>query len=185
MSWIATIDERNSFGKLKNFYEEIIEKRGKLSNIMRIHSLNPEAMKKHMELYLTLMFGSSKLKREKRELIAVVVSSVNNCDYCVNHHAEALNNYWKNKEKIRLLLRDFRAADIPEKDKRMLNYVVKLTKNPSMVDEEDVESLKKTGFSDRDILDINLITSYFNFVNRIALGLGVRYSEDEMRGYNY
>ena len=92
---------------------------------------------------------------------------------------------WKNKEKIRLLLRDFRAADIPEKDKRMLNYVVKLTKNPSMVDEEDVESLKKTGFSDRDILDINLITSYFNFVNRIALGLGVRYSEDEMRGYNY
>jgi len=47
------------------------------------------------------------------------------------------------------------------------------------------ERLRQAGFSDEDILSINLIVSYFNFVNRIALGLGVEFSEAEVRGYNY
>ena len=45
------------------------------------------------------MFKHSGLSREQRELIAVVVSNENNCDYCLNHHAKALNHYWKNKKK--------------------------------------------------------------------------------------
>jgi alkylhydroperoxidase family enzyme len=50
---------------------------------------------------------------------------------------------------------------------------------------EDVERLRRTGFSDEEILSINLITSYFNFVNRVAEGLGVEFSEEEVQGYNY
>jgi len=51
------------------------------------------------------------------------------------------------------------------------------------VKQEDIDSLRNAGYSDEDILNINLIMSYFNFVNRIALGLGVEYSEEEARGY--
>jgi uncharacterized protein YciW len=51
--------------------------------------------------------------------------------------------------------------------------------------QNDITKLQKAGFSDDDILSINLITSYFNFVNRVALGLGVEFSEDEARGYRY
>ncbi len=49
--------------------------------------------------------------------------------------------------------------------------------------ESDLGELRAEGLSDRDILDLTLIVAYFNFVNRIALGLGVTYSEDEVGGY--
>jgi uncharacterized peroxidase-related enzyme len=179
------IEEDEASGKLKKLYEEIKQKRGKISNIMRIHSLNPEAMKKHMDLYLIVMFQSSGLSREEREFIAVVVSVINNCEYCINHHAEALNHYWKNREKISRLLSDFSSVNLSNRQRTMLDYVIKLTKSPSLAKRNDVELLKNNGYSDKEILDINLITSYFNFVNRIALGLGVEFSEEEIRGYKY
>jgi len=185
MSWIKITPEEKATGKLKKIYEEINKKRGKISNIMKIHSLNPNAMEKHMDLYLTLMFRSSSLSREERELIGVVVSSINHCEYCTRHHAEALNYYWKNSEKIQNLLHDFRSIQLPDKTYAMLEYVFKLTKNPDKIEENDVEKLRDSGFSDKEILDINLVTSYFNFVNRIALGLGVKFSDNEVKGYRY
>ena len=185
MSWISVVDEADATGKVKKIYEEIIGKRGKISNIMKIHSLNPDAMKEHMKLYLTLMFGSSELPREERELIAVVVSTVNRCEYCINHHAEALNHYWKNNELTQKLIQDYKSIALSDRKCKMLGYVVKLTKTPYAIEQADIDSLRKSGFSDEDILNINLITCYFNFVNRIALGLGVSFSSDEIKGYNY
>ena len=58
MPWIQVIEKDEASEKLKEIYNEISGKRGKLSNIMKVQSLNPVAMKKHMELYLTLMFSS-------------------------------------------------------------------------------------------------------------------------------
>jgi len=60
----------------------------------------------------------------------------------------------------------------------MLDYVFKLTKTPNDVKKADVEILQKSGFSDKNILNFNLVTSYFNFVNRITLGFGVEFSKD-------
>lgn len=54
-----------------------------------------------------------------------------------------------------------------------LDHVQKLTKEPSSIKEREISGLKKAGFSDRDIFDINQVTAYFNYVNRIADGLGV------------
>lgn len=185
MPWIQVIEKDEASEKLKEIYNEISGKRGKLSNIMKVQSLNPEAMKKHMELYLTLMFCPSGLSREDRELIAVVVSSLNNCDYCVNHHAKALNYYWKDDKKIQSLIENYKSIDISEKKRNMLDYVYKLTTKPSEASKKDIKVLKDYGFYDEDILNINLITCYFNFVNRIALGLGVEFSRDEISGYKY
>jgi alkylhydroperoxidase family enzyme len=67
----------------------------------------------------------------------------------------------------------------------MLEYVYKLTKTPDKIKKADIEVLHKSGFSDKDILEINLITGYFNFVNRIASGLGVEYTPKEVKGYKY
>lgn len=185
MSWISIIKEEKATGELKKTYNKIKKKRGKIANIMKIHSLNPDAMEIHMDLYLTLMFGSSGLSRKTRELIAVVVSVINRCDYCVNHHAEALNYYWKNDEKIKNLINNVKILNLTEKEKNMIEYVHKLTKTPYDIEKIDVDNLRKYGFSDKDILNINLLTCYFNFVNRIALGLGVEFSKDETTGYKY
>ncbi len=185
MAWIDIIDEADAEGDLKAIYDDIARRRGKLSNIMRIHSLNPPTMQAHLELYLRVVFGASGLRRAERELIATVVSATNGCAYCVNHHAEALNAYWKDDARIAQAKQDWRALDLPEKTRAMLAYAVRLTEAPSTITEADVEALRAVGLSDRDILDVNLIASYFNFVNRIASGLGVTFSAEEMTGYQY
>jgi len=185
MPWINVIDENNATGELKEIYNKIKKERGKLSNIMKIHSLNPDAMKRHMELYISLMFGKSDLSREEREFIAVVVSKINRCEYCINHHKEALMFYWKNKEKLNRFLYDFNSVTLSKREHAILGYVSKLTRTPSDICKDDTEKLRNVGFTDNEILDVTLICSYFNFVNRIALGLGVEFSEEEVKGYNY
>ncbi len=185
MSWIEVIDEEKSIGELEKIYSRIKEKRGKISNIMRIHSLHPEAMEKHLELYETLMFGRSNLLREEREFIGVIVSTLNKCEYCINHHVEALNHYWRDIDKINRFIEAFESIGLSRRYMGILDYVSKLTINPKSIEKEDIDKLREIGFSDREILDINLIASYFNFVNRITLGLGVSFSEDEIKGYKY
>jgi len=185
MAWIRVIDEKEATGDLKAHYERIKKSRGKVANIMKIHSLHPEAMKAHLELYLAIMFGKSGLSRRQRELLATVVSAMNGCEYCIRHHAEALRFYAKDDDWVKQIQHDYTKANLSEKDRQMLDYAAKLTHSPSSVTEKDVEALRAVGFSDEEILSINLITSYFNFVNRIAEGLGVEPSEEEARGYKY
>jgi uncharacterized peroxidase-related enzyme len=72
---------------------------------------------------------------------------------------------------------DYKKADISDKEKLMLYYTEKLTNNPSSVTEQDVKDLRVAGFSDRAINDINQVVSYFNYVNRIAEGLGINLEE--------
>jgi len=185
MPWIKQIKEKVATGKLEKIYLSIKKKRGKLSNIMMVHSLDADSMKNHLELYNSIMFKKSGLSREEKELVAVVVSALNNCKYCINHHAEALNHYWKDDEKISALVSDYKSIDFPIRTLAILNYAEKLTLAPSMVNEFDVQNLRIHDLNDEDILNINLVISYFNFVNRIATGLGVEYSEEEIKGYNY
>jgi uncharacterized peroxidase-related enzyme len=185
MPWIRVIGEEDATGDLKKVYEEIQAKRGKISNIMRVHSLSPKIMLKHMGLYLALMFESSGLSREEREMLGVVVSQANRCDYCVKHHAIALNHYWKDEEKTDKLASDFESVDLPGRQYHMLKYARKLAMTSHEVTQEDVQALRENGLNDSEILNVNLIAGYFCFVNRIVLGLGVESTADESEGYKY
>lgn len=69
---------------------------------------------------------------------------------------------------------DYTKADLSNKEKAILDYAVKLTKKPSSVENDDVHTLRQNECSDQEILDICQIASYFNFVNRMAEGLGVQ-----------
>jgi len=93
--------------------------------------------------------------------------------------------YWKNKEKLNRFLYDFNSVTLSKREHAILGYVSKLTRTPSDVCKDDIEKLRSVGFTDNEILDVTLICSYFNFVNRIVLGLGVEFSEEEVKGYNY
>lgn len=185
MAWIDVIDEDEAEGKLAELYEEIRSSRGKVANIMKIHSLHPEAMEKHLEFYLTIMFKRAGLSRKQRELIATVVSSINQCQYCTAHHGEALRAYWKDDERLDQLMKDHRAIELSEADRALVDYAVKLTERPDEMGEADVQNLRDAGFSDEAILNTALVAGYFNFVNRVAVGLGVEVNEDEVRGYRY
>lgn len=183
MSWVKEIGPEESEGQLAEFYESLKKSRGKVSNIMKAQSLDMKAMETHMDLYLSLMFTHSGLPREEMEMLATVVSIKNGCQYCLNHHAEALNNYWKDDARLAAFIENYESADITIKQMAMLNYGAKLTESPESMIEDDIDVLKSAGFSDAQILRINMIASYFNFVNRIAVGLGVEFTEEEMIGY--
>lgn len=176
MAWIKCIEVEEATGKLREYYEHIKRTRGKIANILKVQSLNPKALKAHLELYLALMFERYGLTRIQREMIATVVSATNKCGYCTTHHGEVLLHLTKDAEFVRKIKQDFDKVNLTRKDYTMLKYAVKLTKNPSELRQQDIEELRQVGFNDADILGINLITSYFNFVNRIALGLGVKFT---------
>jgi uncharacterized peroxidase-related enzyme len=184
MSWINEIEVSDADGKLAALYAELIKKRGKVSNILKVHSLNPDAMEGHLDLYMTLMFGKSGLSRLEREAIAVVVSATNDCAYCVNHHAEALRRYIKDDETLEMLSTADGLETLEPRLSNIVRHAEKLTSAPGAMTESDLGELRAVDLSDRDILDLTLIVSYFNFVNRIAVGLGVDFSADEMSGYS-
>lgn len=75
------IHETEAEGALAELYSKLIEPWGGVDNIMKIHSLNPTSLLNHFELYKTLMRGKSELSRVQREMIAVVVSALNHCNY--------------------------------------------------------------------------------------------------------
>lgn len=183
MSWIEEKEIDEADGRLAAVYAELVAKRGKVSNILKAQSLNPDAMADHLDLYVTLMFGESGLSRAEREAIAVVVSATNDCNYCVRHHTEALRRYIDDEEIVQALTS---ADGLEVLEPRLGNIVIhaeKLTSAPSAMSRSDLDPLRAEGLSDRDILDLSLIVAYFNFVNRIALGLGVTYTEEEASGY--
>lgn len=185
MAWIAVIDQAEASGELKSVYERIRGARGKLSNIMQVQSLNPRAMAAHLELYMALLFDRSGLSRAERELIAVVVSAANGCAYCVSHHAAALQAYWKDEARVRAAIQDYTGAELSPRERAMADYAAVLTRDPSAVTEDHVLTMRAQGLSDTEILNVNMITAYFNFVNRIAEGLGVDASPEEVAGYRY
>lgn len=186
MPYINIIEPEEATGSLKVIYKELKQKRGKLARIHKIQSLNPETIVTHMDLYLSVMFSKSPLSRAQREMVAIVVSAVNKCEYCQLHHAEALFHYWKDRKKVEQLSSDFNQLDLNNVDSRLCKLAQKLTLYPDNIEEEtDIQPLKNTGLSDRAILDAVLVISYFNFVNRMVQGLGVEADEEEVKGYRY
>jgi uncharacterized peroxidase-related enzyme len=71
------------------------------------------------------------------------------------------------------LRRDYRQAELSNQDRAMLDYVAQITRDATKITPQDLEKLRETGFDDRAILQINLIASWFNYINRVADGLGV------------
>ena len=184
MPHIREILPDDATGALSEIYRRIAGERGKVANIMTVQSLNPAAMTAHLDLYLALMFGASGLSRPEREMIAVVVSAANRCDYCVNHHAEPLRRYLRDDERLDAIIRNWRTADLNDRERAMLGYAEWLTLDSAAVTDEDVDGLRAAGLSDEDVLNVAMIAAYFNFVNRIANGLGVEFNPEEIQGYS-
>jgi len=186
MANIQVISYEQSTGKLKDIYEDLIAKRGKLAEVHKIQSLHPDSIIAHMELYMTIMFSQSPLSRAQREMIAVVVSSANGCEYCMQHHGAALNNYWKDGERVEGLKKNYENADLNATEILLCQYAIELTLHPDDFENKSrIDSLRQAGFDDRAILDATLVIAYFNFVNRIVSALDVELEENAGDGYKY
>ena len=186
MPRINVIEHSEATGKLKEIYDGLTKSRGKLADVHKIQSLRPKSIIAHMTLYMEIMYSRSELSRAERELIATIVSITNGCRYCTKHHAEALNFYWKDDSKIEKLINGDLAEILSAKEIALSNFSKHLTQNPEQHDSKDfTPQLRDLGLSDAAILDVVLVTAYFNFVNRIVLSLGVELEDDNGAGYKY
>ncbi len=186
MPRIHVIQPEEAEGELRTIYDELIKSRGKLAEVHKIQSLNHATIRSHMTLYMDIMFAMSPLNRAKRELLAVVVSVTNKCEYCTKHHGEALMSYWKDEGKLNSLILEKYSEVLSEEELILAEYAKHLTLDPSSSSiDQYVKSLRDFGFTDRAILDIHLVIAYFNFVIRLVLGLGVGLEEEGAGGYKY
>ena len=82
MAWIHTIHEDDAKGELKKLYERVVDPgTGRVDNVMKIHSLHPDGLNAHLAVYGAAMKGTATLPKADREMIAVVVSKINDCRY--------------------------------------------------------------------------------------------------------
>jgi alkylhydroperoxidase family enzyme len=81
-AWIDVIPEQQAEGLLRELYEKEWDKQHQLvDNILKVHSLHPETLRAHIDLYRTIMYGRSAITRPEREMIGVTVSAINQCHY--------------------------------------------------------------------------------------------------------
>jgi uncharacterized peroxidase-related enzyme len=185
MAWIKSPTVKDAKDRTKKVYDRIMKDRGHVANIFQAQGMEPEALEDHVSMYVHLMIDPGPLSREEREAIAVVVSAANRCAYGAVHHSEALETVEKDPKALYNLMKEFSTKHESPRSKALLAYAAKLTLDPKSITQDDIKDLRDAGLTDADILRANLIASYFNFSNRIALGLGVELEEGEARRYKY
>ena len=187
-AWIRMIGDEEADPTLAAALEEARTPHGTVDNVMRVHSLRPATMRGHVALYRAALHDDdNRLAPWLQETISSWVSILNGCPY-------SLANHWAN---ARHLIGDEARADTigaalheraPERaldgaELEALRYAGKLTRAPGDMVEEDVVRLRETGFDDGEILEINQIVGYFNYVNRLLNGLGVTVDGDVVGYY--
>lgn len=183
MTWIKTINYESADSSLKKIYERVVGPNNNVDNILMSHSLRPHSLIGHMALYKNVLHNSNNtLPKWYLESIGVYVSHLNNCNYCVEHHfsglRKLLNDHVKSDEFLEAVENDSLGSFFDAQYLAGMVYARKLTVQPSSVLKTDIENLRTLGFTDGEILEINQVTSYFNYANRTVLGLGVNTDGD-------
>jgi uncharacterized peroxidase-related enzyme len=146
----------------------VTAKTGFTPNVFLAYAWRPEQFRAFFGYYDTLMRGESGLSRTERELIAVAVSAVNECLYCTIAHGAALRVLSKNAVIADQVAASHRHADLTPREAALVEFAVKLTREPATVGQADVDTLKAQGLSDADVWDAGAVAAFFNLSNRMA-----------------
>ena len=156
------------------YFAKCREKIGFVPNVLGAYAHDVAKLEAFVAFYNDLMLAPSGLSKLEREMIAVVVSSENKCFYCLTAHGAAVRQLSGRPELGETLVMNYRAADLDQRQRAMLDFAVLLTAAPQTVEEEDREALRDAGFTDRDIWDISAVTAFFNMSNRLASATDMR-----------
>jgi uncharacterized peroxidase-related enzyme len=158
----------------KAYFAKAKEKLGMIPNVLLAYAFDEKKLRAFTDMYNDLMLGESGLSKLEREMIAVVVSSLNHCYYCLTAHGAAVRQLSGDPAMGEMMVMNYRAADLTPKQKAMLEFAVKLTESPAKIEETDRQALRDVGFSDRDIWDIASTAAFFNMSNRVAAATDMR-----------
>jgi uncharacterized peroxidase-related enzyme len=156
------------------YFDKCLEKLGFVPNVLVAYAHDDAKLSAFAAFYNDLMLAPSGLSKLEREMIAVAVSSVNRCYYCLTAHGAAVRQLSQDPVLGELMAMNHRAADLPARHRAMLDFAVKLTEAPHLVGEADRKGLRDAGFSERDIWDVSAVAAFFNMSNRMASAVDMR-----------
>lgn len=156
------------------YFAKCEEKLGFIPNVFLAYAFDNAKLKAFMHMADELMLGESGLSKTEREMIAVAVSAINHCHYCLTSHGAALRQRAGDPVLGDAIVHNYRAANLEPRQKAMLDFAAGLTEAPAKVEEADRERLRRAGFSDRDIWDIAAVASFYNMSNRMAAAADIR-----------
>jgi len=162
----------------KAYFAKAKEKLGMVPNVLQAYAFDEKKLRAFTDMYNDLMLGESGLSKLEREMIAVAVSSVNHCYYCLAAHGAAVRQLSGDPALGEMMVMNYRAANLSKKQKAMLDFAVKLTETPAKIEEADRQALRDAGFSDRDIWDIASTAGFFNMSNRVAAATDMRPNDE-------
>lgn len=190
ITFIKTIQPEKADGKLKTLYDRVQGPDGRVDNILMAHSLRPHSLEGHMALYKNVLHhNANEISKWFLETIGVYVSMLNRCSYCVDHHFEGLRRLINDEQRATAIKEALATAldsntidtdALSKKEITALNYAAQLTNAPSSITEREIDALRRAGWSDGEILEINQVAAYFSYANRTVLGLGVTTEGDQL-----
>ena len=185
MTWIKTISLADATGRLKTIFDRITGPSGQIDNIMSAHSLRPHTIEGHMGLYKAVLHHPhNKNPKSLLEMLGVLVSHLNGCAYCVDHHFAGLKRLLQDDARADAIRAAIETAKydnaLSDGDLAAALYARILTVDPAGIAEEDIEQLREAGFDDGEILEINQVVAYFAYANRTVLGLGVNHVGEKL-----
>ncbi|GLO73383.1 alkyl hydroperoxide reductase AhpD [Phaeobacter italicus] len=157
----------------QKYFDICQDKLGMVPNVLRANAFDIDKLNAFTAMYNDLMLADSGLSKLEREMIAVVVSSINSCFYCLVAHGAAVRQLSGDPKLGEMLVMNYRVAPIEPRQRAMLDFAAKATKASAEIEESDRQILREHGFSDRDIWDIANVTGFFNMSNRVASATGM------------
>ncbi|WP_244491434.1 peroxidase-related enzyme [Bosea sp. Root381] len=156
------------------YFDKCVEKLGFVPNVLVAYAHDDAKLSAFAAFYNDLMLAPSGLSKLEREMIAVAVSSVNRCYYCLTAHGAAVRLLSEDPVLGELMAMNYRAAELSLRHRSMLDFAVKLTESPQLVGEDDRAGLRAAGFSERDIWDVAAVAAFYNMSNRMASAVDMR-----------
>lgn len=163
---------------LAAYFEVCREKLGYVPNVLQAFAFDNAKLQAFIDMHDDLMLGESTLTKLEREMIAVAVSAVNHCHYCLAAHGAIVRLRAGDPILGEQIAQNYRVAALTPKQRAMLDFAAKLTESPDKIDEPDRQILRDRGWGDRDIWDIAAITGFFNMSNRLAAASDMRPNEE-------
>lgn len=161
----------------RKYFDICNEKLGMVPNVLKAYAFDVEKLNAFTAMYNDLMLADSGLSKLEREMIAVVVSSINRCWYCQVAHGAAVRQLSNDPAFGEAMVMNYRVAPLDSRQRAMLDFAAKITLNSAAIEEPDRAELREAGFSDRDIWDIANVAGFFNMTNRVASATGMRPNE--------
>lgn len=155
-------------GETQAYFDLCTEKLGLVPNVLRAYAFDIAKLDAFTGMYNELMLGDSGLSKLEREMIAVVVSALNRCFYCLVAHGAAVRALSGRPELGEHLVMNWRTAELTPRQRAMLGFAERLTEASARVEEADRQALRDAGFTDREIWDIAAVAGFFNMTNRVA-----------------